>query len=219
MDNKKRCVLLLSGGIDSMTLAHQLVHDGYHVHALTMDYGQTLDKEVEVARKAADGLELLWRRVDIPLLWVAPACALLQGTATAMPTGRNLQQISQGGTPPTYVPFRNGIFLALAVAYGEARGIGQIFCGGNGLHSGLYWDDTAQFAQAMTLAATVGTSPAYAPVIRFPFADMDKAAIVGLGRSLGVDYGATWSCYQNGHQHCGQCDSCVQRAAALGGHL
>ena len=134
-----------------------------------------------------------------------------------IPVGRSREEILVDGTPLSYVPFRNGIFLAYAVALGEVEGIENIYAGANGLNSGNYWDDTTAFASKFTAAARTGTSQEYNPTIRFPFARWGKKKIVALGKRLGIDYEKeTWSCYVGGKTHCGICDSCVQRMDALG---
>jgi 7-cyano-7-deazaguanine synthase len=105
--------------------------------------------------------------------------------------------------------------FAYAVAYGEPRGIETIIGGCNGLLSGNYPDDTAEFGRAFQAAAREGTQPGYYPEIWLPFAHKSKAEVVRIGLQAGVNYGMTWSCYDNGQRHCGICDSCVQRRAAF----
>lgn len=205
-------ILLLSGGIDSTTLLAQLSAEGYRVHCLTFDYGQTLEKEIGIARRNAEKYRQEWQLMTIDLSGLKSKCALL-GDGT-IPTGRTDEEIDKE-TPSTYVPFRNGIFLAYAVALGEAQGINQIFAGGNGLNSGQYPDDTSLFAADFQTAANSGTSPEYVPKIRFPYANIHKSDVVAIGERLSVDYTETWSCYLNGPLHCGECDSCYQRLKAF----
>lgn len=220
----KRVILLLSGGIDSTVTMNVLARDGFKVHALVFHYGQTLAKEVDVAIENHLHLYQRDREATVEpiatnLSWLAPECALLAEGTKGIPLDRSLDTIAKSGTPPTYVPFRNGIMLAYAVAYGEAHGIESIFCGGNGLNSGNYYDDTAEFARAFQFAADEGTSPNYRPRILFPMADLPKREVVSLGIDLGVDFTKTWSCYLNGDHHCGRCDSCAQRIAAFDGRM
>jgi 7-cyano-7-deazaguanine synthase len=212
---KADCILLLSGGIDSTTVLADLVHQDKHPVCLVFDYGQTLQAEIKVAIDNATRFGCSSEVVHLDLRKVAPGCALLQEDPTHIPQGRDRETIAAAGTPPTYVPFRNGIFLAWAVAFGEARGLERIYLGSNGLDSGNYWDDTAEFATAFTHAARMGTSPDYLPRILFPFANFTKAEIVGWGLDLGVDYGLTWSCYMPDTEPCNTCDSCIQRLDAF----
>lgn len=205
-------ILLLSGGVDSTTLLAQLSTEGVKLHCLTFDYGQTLKKEVTIARNNAEKYRQEWQKVTIDLSWLNTPCSLLG--KGKIPTNRTPDQIDHQ-TPTTYVPFRNGIFLAYAVAFGESNKINRIFCGGNGLYSGQYPDDTALFAWDFQNAANSGTSPAYNPKIRFPYANTPKSNVVAIGKRLSVDYSQTWSCYQNGLHHCGKCDSCYQRLKAF----
>lgn len=209
------CILLLSGGIDSTTLLAKLVDEGRTPLCMIFDYGQTLKREISVARANAREYGVPYLTLFAPLNFLPGNCSILAATDAHVATGRTLEQIN-AGTPSSYVPFRNGIFLAYAVAYAEGAGITDIYCGGNGLNSGQYPDDTAEFADAFQQAARLGTHRGYVPTINLPFSMIEKREIVELGRSLGVVYSRTWSCYKNGDNHCGECDSCLQRAIALG---
>jgi 7-cyano-7-deazaguanine synthase len=215
MSTKSDCVLLLSGGIDSTTLLAKLVAEGRHPLCLIFDYGQSLIKEVTVAKKNAERYGCESMVLKTPLNFLGGVCSLLSGKDGEIVTGRSRGEIAASGTPSSYVPFRNGIFLAYAVALGEAKGLREIYCGGNGLSSGNYYDDTAAFASAFTDAAREGTSPEYMPTIWFPFSMISKADVVKIGNRLRVDYGLTWSCYKNNVRPCGECDSCVQREDAM----
>jgi len=206
-------VLLLSGGIDSTTVLAQLVGAGRRPDCLIFDYGQTLQHEIAVAQANAARWRCRSVVVRLDLRGMAPDCAILGGVP--LETGRTTGAIAAGGTPTSYVPFRNGIFLAYAAGYGEARGLTDLYCGGNGLASGNYWDDTTAFAAAMTVAAREGTAPSYTPTIRFPLAAMTKAEVVRAAWAAGVHLPDTFSCYNTGTVPCGACDSCVTRAKAV----
>ncbi len=215
----KPAILLLSGGIDS-TVALALYRSwGAAVHAITFDYGQTLATECGVAKRNAEKYAATFQQIDIDPEPFAAGCSLLD-RSVHIATDRSLDDIDQG-TPTSYVPFRNGIFLAYAVAIGEVNKIPYIVCGGNGLQSGQYPDDTGAFAKKFEAAAEEGTAPAYHPVIEFPNAHKAKADVVATGVKLGVDFSQTLSCYDPIHRlllparHCGHCDSCVQRIAAM----
>jgi 7-cyano-7-deazaguanine synthase len=212
-------LLLLSGGMDSTTVLRWLRARGRSPLCLVFDYGQSLRREIRLAlaNAARERCEAVALRCDLPAL--APGHALLDGWSggggAAVPSGRGLAAIAAGGTPATYVPFRNGVFLAYAVALGESRGLAEVYAGANGLASGNYWDDTEAFARAFTAAARAGTAPGYEPEVRFPLAAMTKAEVASLGVTLGVDFARTWSCYRDGSRHCGECDSCAQRRDGL----
>ena len=212
-----KAILLLSGGVDSTVTLAELIHHGYEVTAMIFDYGQSMVQEVEMARQNAHRMGAAHiKGVKAPLDWVAPQCALLGGLE--LPVDRTLEAIEAGDTPVTYVPFRNGILLAYAAALGEYVGADVIACGGNGLHSGNYWDNTLEFCHAMEAAIRAGTAPEYQPEVWFPNAERTKAEVVMRGLELGVDFTMTTSCYMLrtfGQGHCGRCDSCVQRRAAM----
>lgn len=209
-------ILILSGGIDSTTTLAELTDRGLRPLCLIFNYGQTLSKEVDVAVANAQRYGAAHHVVDLQMGWIAPGCALLGGAE--IPTGRTRKQIGADGTPPTYVPFRNGIMLSIAAAAAEARRIRPIYCGGNGLDSGNYWDDTFEFAKAMEKAIDAGTDPKWQSRVLFPNANRTKVDVVTIGLTHGVDYSKTWSCYKNDDLHCGECDSCVQRREALAAH-
>lgn len=212
---KRKSILLLSGGLDSCTLLAYLVNqERKNVLAIVFDYGQRLAKEIQIAVEFANSYNQKSFVIKLPFDAIGKSCSILNADIP-IEKNRTKSQISLGGTPSSYVPFRNGIFLAYAVAIGEAMSIGEIYCGGNGLNSGNYWDDTKEFADAFQAAAKIGTSPSYSPKISFPFSGNTKAEIAKIGFWEGVDYTKTWSCYDNRVFHCGVCDSCVQRAEAL----
>lgn len=205
-------ILLLSGGLDSTSVLFREVAAGGNPLCLIFDYGQTLKREVQVAVANARTAGCRYIVAEVPMGWTAPQCALFSGK---IPEGRTVAEIAEGGTPATYVPFRNGIMLAYAAALGESRGVHRLLCGGNGLASGNYWDDTVEFARAMQAAIAAGTAPGQPWVVQFPNAGMTKGQVVRAGVAAGMKVESTWSCYHNGGTHCGRCDSCVQRMAAL----
>lgn len=208
-------ILLLSGGMDSNVVLAMLVARGRRPLCLTFSYGQTLTKEIVIASENAERAGCPAHVVELDMTWMAPNCVLL-GDGHQIPQGRSREVIAAAGTPSTYVPFRNGIMLSIAAAAAEGHGVTELFMGANGLDSGNYWDDTMSFASAMERAIDEGTDPKWRPAVRFPLAEMSKAEAASIGRGLGVEFHRTWSCYHNGKKHCGACDSCVQRAAALG---
>lgn len=213
MQNKNYdAILLLSGGIDSTTALHKLTAEGKKVLCLIFDYGQSLIKEVPIAMDNARALGQDYKVLKIDLTFSGSQCSLISDNPISH--DKTFQQINEA-IPTSYVEFRNGILLSYAVMVAEVHGIHHIYGGFNGLDSGQYYDDTIQFIKAFEAAANAGTNPAFNVEIHAPFSQMKKSDIVKLGLKLGVDYNTTWSCYENGAQHCGTCDSCKQRFRAL----
>lgn len=216
MQNKKcnyDVVLLLSGGIDSTTALYKYKNEGKNVLCLIFDYGQSLIKEVDIAKNNAIRLGMDYKIVKIDLSFSDSSCSLISDNPIA--TGRSFEQIDNN-VPTSYVEFRNGILLSYAVMLAECHKIPVIAGGFNGLQSGQYYDDTYEFIKAFEKAANAGTSPQYHVQIEAPFSKMEKSEIVKYGMSLGIDYEKyTWSCYKNGESPCNECDSCKQRIRAL----
>jgi 7-cyano-7-deazaguanine synthase len=210
---KYNAILLLSGGIDSTLVLAKLSAMGGKILCLIFDYDQKLIKENDFAVANAKLYKQDYQIIKLPGKLIFPACNLI-GTNGALPQDRTLTEIEQQGAPPSYVPFRNGVFLSIAVAIGEGLGVKNIICGGNGLNSGNYPDDTKEFASAFEAAAWVGTQKDYACNIVFPNSEKTKKQIVDMAKYYDIDLEKTWSCYLNGEKHCGKCDSCIQRREA-----
>ena len=204
-------IVLLSGGLDSATcllLAHE---EGLEVRALSFDYGQRHAIELERARAIAaryGAREHRVVRLDFP---GAGASAL---TDPALPVPRN--GLGQIAIPITYVPARNTLFLAHALAWGEVSGAGDIFIGANALDYSGYPDCRPEFLEAFERMANLGTKAGVegrAFRIRAPLLRMTKAEIVRRASQLGLDFALTTSCYEPGPagEPCGSCDACLLR--------
>lgn len=207
-----KAVVILSGGLDSTTVAAIAKADGHELYGLTFDYGQTLVKEIIGARKTAEQFGFVEHQIlKFPLGQIG-AGSLIDGKA--IPKDRDLAEM-QSEIPATYVTFRNGIFLALAAAFAEARGAISIYGGWNCIDFSGYPDCRREFLTAMEKAITLGTKAGAqdgVPIlIQAPLLMLNKADIIKKGLSLGVDYGQTWSCYEGGERACGECDSCKLR--------
>jgi 7-cyano-7-deazaguanine synthase len=179
---------------------------------MIFDYGQSLIKEVNIARKNCENLNLNYIIVKIDLSYASSKCSLI--SSTQISCNRTLDQISNE-IPSSYVEFRNGIFLSYAVMYAEVNKINNIYGGFNGLNSGNYYDDTIEFIKKFEAAANAGTSPGFNVSIHAPYSRLEKWQIVQKGLMIGVEYNKTWSCYLNQENQCGKCDSCKQRIYAL----
>jgi len=209
----KRAVVLLSGGIDSTTTLAIAIAEGYEAHALSFDYGQRHQIETEAARCVANSLGAKEHRVAKIDLGVFGGSALTADIA--VPKQRSGKEIAHG-IPITYVPARNTIFLAYALAWGEVISADDIFLGVNAIDYSGYPDCRPEFIEAFETLANVGTKAGvegrcfqiHTPLIKF-----SKAEIIRKAVELGVDLSLTHSCYDPTPKGlaCGECDSCVLR--------
>lgn len=210
-------VVLLSGGLDSYTAAAMARADGYRLFALTVRYGQRHARELEAARAVAGWLGVA-RHLEIDVDLSAFGGSSLT-TDAPVPKDRPLDAT---GIPSTYVPARNTVFLALALAWAEALGAGDVFIGVNALDYSGYPDCRPEFLAAFERLASVATARGIggAPFrVHAPLLQLGKADIIRAGLSLGLDYGLTHSCYDPDREGrpCGRCDSCRIRAAGFAG--
>lgn len=214
--SQPRAVVLLSGGLDSYTAAAVARRDGFEIYALSIRYGQRHVRELEAARAiaralgTADHLEL---ELDLSRL----GGSALTDDEIAVPKDR---PIDRSEIPVTYVPARNTIFLSLALGWAEVLGAGDIFIGVNALDYSGYPDCRPEFIRAFEQVARVATRAGVEGrtlTIHTPLIELSKAEIIKLGRSLGLDYGLTLSCYDPlpGGRPCRHCDSCRIREAGF----
>jgi 7-cyano-7-deazaguanine synthase len=210
-------VLLLSGGLDSTTVLAVAQHEGFAVHALSFRYGQRHSAEIDAAKAIARKAGVAQHRIiDIDLTVFGGSALTAQ---TPVPKDRDLSTLSlqREEIPVTYVPARNTIFLSYALALAEVIGAADIFIGVNALDYSGYPDCRPEYIRAFeemaNLATRAGVEGSTRLAIRTPLISLTKAAIIGLGTSLGVDYSATTSCYDPGEngEACGRCDACQLR--------
>ena len=207
--------VLFSGGLDSTTALAWAVRSRPRVRALTFDYGQRHRVEIRMARSTA-------RRLGVPLTLLKVDLRQIGGSAL---TDRTIEVPKRkrfvhgtGGPPMTYVPFRNGILLALAAAWAETIGAAEIVTGFNIIDSPDYPDPRPKFVRAMERAVNAGTRAAFGgPRLRItaPFVGKTKAEIVRIGLALGADYSRSVSCYEGGEIPCGACSACLLRRRAF----
>jgi 7-cyano-7-deazaguanine synthase len=204
-------VVLLSGGLDSTTALAVALSQGFICHALTVRYGQLHEIELEAARRVATRAGVTDHRV-IQLDLSPLVASALTRAEIAVPKDRSLAEIGAlGDVPATYVPARNTILLALALAWAESLGARDLFVGVNVLDASGYPDCRPEFIRAFEALAQVATRGGgfriHAPLIK-----LTKAEIITLGTGLGVDYAITHSCYDPvGEAACGRCDACQLR--------
>lgn len=215
----KKVVVLLSGGIDSTTcLAHAVKNYGSeNVFCLSMTYGQKHDKEIMSARKVADHYGVNLQEMDLSTIFKFSDCSLLKGRENIKHESyaEQLAEMGGEGTVDTYVPFRNGLFLSTAAAYALSVGAEVIFYGAHADDAAgrAYPDCTPEFESAMNEAIYEGSGR----VLRMeaPLLNMNKAQVVKMGLDLGAPYELTWSCYEGHDTPCGECGTCIDRAAAF----
>jgi 7-cyano-7-deazaguanine synthase len=207
-------VLLLSGGLDSTTMLAYAVQRGFDVHAMTFRYGQRHAAEIEAARRVAQHYGVKDHVVvDIDLRTFGGSALTAD---IDVPKDRTTDAMATG-IPITYVPARNTIFLSFCLAWAEVLGASDIFIGVNALDYSGYPDCRPEYVAAyerMANLATRGGVEGTSPIrIQTPLLDLTKREIVELGRSLGVDYSLTLSCYDpgGGGEACGHCDACTLR--------
>ncbi len=207
-----KAIVLLSGGLDSATTLLIAKQEGFDVSALSFDYGQRHRVELEKARKLAKHYGAREHRM-IALDFPAGSASAL--TDVTKPVPRN--SLGKEAIPSTYVPARNTLFLAHAIAWGEAIGAGDIFIGANALDYSGYPDCRPEFLEAFekmaNLATKAGVEGALAFRIHAPLLRMTKAEIVARAAALGLDFALTSSCYDPSPEGraCGECDSCLLR--------
>jgi 7-cyano-7-deazaguanine synthase len=207
-----KAVCLLSGGMDSTTLAYVAKEMGYEILALHMRYGQRTEaKERECAEAIARRLGALeFMTVDLAYLSRIGGSSL---TDTAMEIAD--YEGEKEGIPNTYVPFRNANLLSIATSFAEARGAEAIFIGVQASDYAGYPDCRPEFVEAFQRVIDIGTADATRIRLLTPFVRMNKTAILRRGFELGVPYEETWSCYRSSGPACGTCDSCHYRLAAF----
>jgi 7-cyano-7-deazaguanine synthase len=213
--NNTRAICLLSGGLDSSTVLAIAKQQGYECFCLAFDYGQRHVIEVESARKVAAQLgakEFRVARIDLRVFGGSALTAEIE-----VPKDREESTMS-AGIPITYVPARNTIFLAFALAYAEVSNASNIFIGVNAIDYSGYPDCRPEFIEAFAKMANLATKAGVEGTSKFqihsPLITMSKADIVRKAIELGVDLSLTHSCYDpapNGSV-CGKCDSCLLRA-------
>lgn len=207
-----KVVVILSGGMDSVSLLHYLVNDGHEVHALSFDYGQRHSKELDCAVLNAKKLKVPHKIVDISGLK-----ELIKGSSLTDDIDVPHGHYEAESMKLTVVPNRNAIMLSLAYGYACTVNAVAVACG---VHSGdhaIYPDCRPEFIRQLSDALATGTEGHRNPNLKIfaPFVDLDKGDIAKIGANCGVMFEHTWTCYEGGDIHCGQCGACQERQEAL----
>jgi 7-cyano-7-deazaguanine synthase len=211
--SERRAVVLLSGGLDSTTCLAWARAQGFACTTLAIDYGQRHRVELEAARRVARAFGVAdHREVRVDLRAVGGSALTAD---IAVPRDRPGPEIG-AGVPVTYVPARNAVFLSIALGLAETLGATDLVAGMNALDYSGYPDCRPEFVRAFEQLARVATRAGVegaAFTVHTPLMALDKAGIVRLGASLGVDYALTHTCYDPapGGDACGRCDACLLR--------
>jgi len=204
MDNQKKAVVLVSGGLDSVTALAIAQSRGFDCYALSVDYGQRHHSELDAAQRVADAAGVPLKVLPLDLRSVG---------GSALTDDIDVPEEEGAGIPVTYVPARNTIMLSLALAYAEVLDANDIFIGVNAVDYSGYPDCRPEFIEAYQQMARLATKAGVEGgemTIHTPLIDLTKSEIIQTGMGLGVDYSMTVSCYQADGEGraCGVCDSC-----------
>ena len=203
----KDSVIIVSGGMDSITLLHER-HEEIAL-GISFDYGSNHNsREIPFARMHCQRLGIKHIVIPLDFMSVYFRSSLLDG-ADAIPEGH----YEDANMKSTVVPFRNGIMLSIACGIAESNGLSRVFIANHGGDHAIYPDCRSEFIKAMDAAMSAGT---YAHInIEAPYTEITKTDIALIGKAIGLDYTETWSCYKGGNVHCGKCETCVESQEAL----
>jgi len=207
-----RAVVLLSGGLDSCVTLAIAKQENEEVFAITFDYGQRHEREVESAKKLAEHYGVKKHLIlRIPLGEVAESA--LTREEEPVPERGSVEEMTIT-IPSTYVPGRNIVLLSYALSWAESAHADSIYIGAHTQDYSGYPDCRPEFLKAFQNMANLGTrrgSEGRQIELKYPIVNMTKAQIVTKGNELGVPFELTWSCYRGGEKACGRCDSCQFR--------
>ena len=209
---RKKCLVVLSGGMDSTTLLHHVVEtvgDVEEIHAICFNYGQRHKKELKMAHWQSSRCHVPLKMADISAINCLIQGSSLTSDGVDTPHGN----YDDENMKDTFVPNRNMILLSLAVGYAASIGATTVYYGAHSGDHAIYPDCRPIFVEKMNAVSMIAN---YDPIeIKAPFLDKDKGDIVILGEHIGVDYAHTWTCYEGLAEPCGKCGSCVERAEAF----
>jgi 7-cyano-7-deazaguanine synthase len=203
----KDCILILSGGMDSVTLLYD--YQERIALAISFDYGSNHNaREIPFARMHCERLGIPHHVIPLDFMSTYFRSSLLSG-ADDIPEGHYADENMKS----TVVPFRNGIMLAIATGMAETNDLSYVMMANHGGDHTIYPDCRPEFVEAFDAAAHAGT---YNGVhLLSPYCHMTKSQIAARGLELGINYAETWSCYKGGDKHCGRCGTCIERKEAL----
>lgn len=204
---KKNSVIIVSGGMDSITLLYDRKDE--IALGISFDYGSNHNaREIPFAKMHCERLGIKHITIKLDFMHQYFKSSLLDG-AEAIPEGN----YADDNMRSTVVPFRNGIMLSIATGIAESNNLDQVLIANHGGDHTIYPDCRPEFINAIDAAATAGTYNNVKVVA--PYTSITKSDIARIGKRLGIDYAETWSCYKGGEKHCGKCGTCVERKEAL----
>ena len=204
---KKNSVIIVSGGMDSITLLYD--HKDEIALGISFDYGSNHNaREIPFAKMHCERLGIKHITINLDFMHQYFKSSLLDG-ADAIPEGH----YADDNMKSTVVPFRNGIMLSIAIGIAESNDLDQVFIANHGGDHTIYPDCRPEFINAIDSAANAGTYNNVKAIA--PYTKITKSDIARIGKKLGIDYTETWSCYKGGEKHCGKCGTCVERKEAL----
>jgi len=206
----KDCVIVLSGGLDSVTLMHE--YKDRIALAVTFDYhSRHAEKEIACARWQCEQLGIPHLVLELGFMDQYLNSSLFANSSDEIPEGSYAEENMKS----TVVPFRNGIMLSIVAGIAESRDLKYLLIANHSGDHAIYPDCRPEFIDSMSQAISHGT---YSKTeILAPYTNISKREIALKGKSLGVDYSHTYSCYKGGEKHCGKCGTCVERKEALEG--
>ena len=204
----QKVVVIYSGGMDSFTVLNRALEQGHEVSALSFNYGQRHVRELDVAAKVCEALNIPHKIVDITAI-----NTLLAGSSLTddieIPEG-HYEEFSMKST---VVPNRNMILLSLAIGYAVSEGASAVYYGAHSGDHAIYPDCRPEFVRQMNVVSQLAN---YEPVeVVAPYLDVDKNAILADGLRMDLNYADTWTCYNGRDKACGKCGACVERLEAF----
>lgn len=207
METKKDSIIVVSGGVDSITMLYE--YKDRIALGVSFNYGSNHNaKEIPLAKMHCERLGIKHIVIDLDFMGKYFQSSLLQG-ADAIPEGNYADENMRS----TVVPFRNGIMLSIAAGLAETHELAYVMLANHAGDHTIYPDCRPEFVDSMSQAIEAGT---YSQTkILAPYTHITKAEIAARGKALGIDYSETWSCYKGGEIHCGKCGTCVERREAF----
>lgn len=203
----KDSVLIVSGGMDSITMLYE--YKERIALGISFDYGSNHNaREIPFAAMHCERLGIKHIVINLGFMHQYFKSSLLEG-AEAIPEGN----YDDENMKSTVVPFRNGIMLSIAAGVAESNGLKNVMMANHGGDHTIYPDCRPKFVSAMSEATRLGTYPGIE--VLAPYTGITKSDIARHGKALGIDYAETWSCYKGGEHHCGKCGTCRERIEAL----